>query len=40
MSSRVSFVRLRSEAYVWWREYRFGGFRWANHRMWGARFGR
>lgn len=33
-------VRVRSEAFVYYRDLRFGGFRFANRRACGWRFGR
>ena len=33
-------VLIRSWIYIWWREYRYRGFRWANRRMFGFYFGR
>lgn len=36
----LPFVRARSVAFIWWRELRYGGWQWANRRMFGHRFGR
>lgn len=36
----LRWVRVRSDVYIYYREWRYGGFRWANRRMFGHRFGR
>lgn len=40
MRPGMRWVLVRSLLFIWWREYRYRGFHWANRRMFGHRVGR